>query len=118
MRRIICVASLLGLILGGLIVLAPFIPIWEDAFAFVLAVAGFLSPEIKQLFFDRRHARFLNRLIVQAEKYQKDSRLHYLSEARLEEELNAVGKEAEPVRKKGGEQDEGPRPPQGTKTRA
>jgi hypothetical protein len=110
--------TLLGLILGGLIVLAPFIPIWEDAFAFVLAVAGFLYPEIKQLFFDRRHARFLNRLIVQAEKYQKDSRLHYLSEARLDEELRAVGKEAEPVRKKGGEQDEGPQPPQGTRTRS
>jgi hypothetical protein len=116
--------TLLGLILGGLIVLAPFIPIWEDAFAFVLAVAGFLYPEIKQLFFDRRHARFLNRLIVQAEKYQKDSRLHYLSEARLDEELRAVGvgKEKSPARKKDqkGDQkeDEGPRPPQGTRTRS
>ena len=109
--------TLLGLILGGLIVLAPFIPIWEDAFAFVLAVAGFLYPEIKQLYFDRRHAGFLNRLIVQAEKYQKDSRLHYLSEARLEEELEAVGKETKPVRKKGVRQDEGPLPPQGTRTR-
>jgi len=115
--------TLLGLILGGLIVLAPFIPIWEDAFAFVLAVAGFLYPEMKQLFFDRRHARFLNRLIVQAEKYQKDSRLHYLSEARLQEELDAVGagaKETKPEKtarkKQGGERKEAPRPPQGTRT--
>jgi hypothetical protein len=115
--------TLLGLILGGLIVLAPFIPIWEDAFAFVLAVAGFLYPEIKQLFFDRRHARFLNRLIVQAEKYQKDSRLHYLSEARLDEELSAVGvgaQEGRPTKaarkQPDGERDEAPRPPQGTRT--
>jgi len=115
--------TLLGLIFGGLIVLAPFIPIWEDAFAFVLAVAGFLYPEIKQLYFDRRHARFLNRLIVQAEKYQKDSRLHYLSEARLEEELESVGAGAKEGRrekaarkKQHGERDEAPRPPQGTRT--
>jgi hypothetical protein len=111
--------TLLGLILGGLIILAPFIPIWEDAFAFVLAVAGFLYPEIKQLYFDRRHARFLNRLIVQAEKYQKDSRLHYLSEARLDEELRSVGveKEKQPARKRQGEErNDAPRPPQGTRT--
>lgn len=111
--------TLLGLIIGGLIILAPFIPIWEDAFAFVLAVAGFLYPEIKQLYFDRRHARCLNRLIVQAEKYQKDSRLHYLSEARLEEELKAVG-EKKPARhrqpRQDKERDEAPRPPQGTRT--
>lgn len=106
--------TLLGLILGGLIVLAPFIPIWEDAFAFILAVCGFLYPEMKQLFFDRRHARFLNRLIVQAEKYQKDSRLHYLSEARLDEELRAIGTGArERPREKA---EDAPRPPQGTRT--
>jgi hypothetical protein len=117
------VYTLIGLILGGLIVLAPFIPIWEDSFAFFLAVAGLLYPEIKQLYFDRRHARFLNRLIVQAEKYQNDSRLHYVSEAGLQEELEAVGagKEAKPARqdgKKEKKEDQGPRPPQGTRTRA
>ena len=119
--------TLVGLIVGGLIVLAPFIPIWEDAFAFVLAVAGFLYPEIKQLYFDRKHARFLNRLIIQGEKYQKDSRLHYLSEARLQEELDAVGgagQEKRPARqgrkkeKREKTEDQGPRPPEGTRTRA
>jgi len=83
--------ALAGLILGGLLIAAPFIPIWEDAFAFVLAVVGLLYPEIKQLVSDLRHSRFLNRLIVQAEKYQKDGRLHYLSATRLEEELEAMG---------------------------
>ena len=122
------ILTLIGLILGGLIVKAPFIPIWEDAFAFFLAAGFFLYPEIKQLYFDRRHARFLNRLIVQAEKYQKDSRLHYLSEARLEEELGALD-ETKAVKtarrfavkspqKKIARDEEGPRPPQGTKTGA
>jgi hypothetical protein len=117
--------TLIGLILGGLIVKAPFIPIAEDTFAFFLAAAFFLYPEIKQLYFDRRHARFLNRLIIQAEKYQKDNRLHYASEARFQEEMGALDeKTAEPVtaRKKAGrrkaEAAGDPQPPQSTKTRA
>jgi hypothetical protein len=80
-----------GLILGGLIVAAPFIPIWEDAFAFVLAVGGLLYPEIKQLVADFRHSRLLNRMIAEAEKYQKNARIHYLSEARLQKELESIG---------------------------
>lgn len=83
--------GLIGLVLGGLIIAAPFIPIWEDVFAFALAAAGFLYPEIKKTVFDSRHARLLNRLIAQTEKYQRDERIHYVSEARLAEELDAVG---------------------------
>ena len=86
--------ALLGLIVGGLIIKAPFIPIVEDTFAFLLAAGGFLYPEIKRTYFDFRHSRTLNRLIVQAEKYQKNQRLHYVSEARLQEELAAVGTRA------------------------
>ena len=88
--------ALIGLILGGLIIAAPFIPIWEDAFAFVLAVMGLLYPEVKQLLGDLRHSRFLNRLIVHAEKYQTDGRLHYLSTTRLEEELQSMGSARKP----------------------
>lgn len=86
------VFALAGLILGGLIIAAPFIPIWEDAFAFVLAVCGLLYPEVKQLVADFRHSRLLNRMIAQAESYQKNSRIHYVSEASLEKELDAVGR--------------------------
>ncbi|MEO6192986.1 MAG: hypothetical protein ABIS20_08255, partial [Thermoanaerobaculia bacterium] len=66
--------GLLGLIIGGLIIAAPFIPIFEDTFAFLLAAGGFLYPEIKKTYSDFRHSRTLNRLIVQAEAYQKDQR--------------------------------------------
>ena len=82
--------GLIGLIIGGLIIAAPFIPIFEDAFAFALAAAGFLYPEIKKTFLDFRHTRVLNRLITQAERYQKNQRIHYVSEAQLSEELAAV----------------------------
>lgn len=83
--------GLLGLLIGGLIIAIPWLPIFEDAFAFVLAAAGFLYPEIKKMAFDFRHARLLNRLIAQAEKYQKDERIHYVSDARLQAELDEVG---------------------------
>jgi hypothetical protein len=82
-------------VVGGLILEAPFIPIWEKGFAFVLAAAGFLYPEIKKGFHDYLFSRFLNKLIVQTEKYQKDSRIHYMSNARLEEELRSLEKPAE-----------------------
>jgi hypothetical protein len=83
------VLGLCGLAVGGLIVKAPFIPIFENAFAFVLAAAAFLYPEIKRLVFDWRYSRLLNRLVAQAESYQH-SKLPYVSEAGLEAELRAV----------------------------
>lgn len=106
--------GLLGLLIGSLIILAPWIPIFEDTFAFVLALAGFLYPEIRKTFFDYRHSRLLNRLIVQAEKYQRNERIQYVSEARLQEELEAVGRGPAPRRKRAGEAEkagpkEGPR---------
>jgi hypothetical protein len=97
--------ALLGLILGGLIIAAPFIPIWEDAFAFVLAVGGLLYPELRQLFFDTRHSRLLNRLIAQAEKYQYNSRIHYVSEAQLEEALGSLEPEKPAKGKKAGDRE-------------
>ena len=81
--------SLGGLVVGALIVAAPFIPIVEDAFAFFLALSCFFYPELKRLYFDYRHTRLLNRLVTQAEKYQHDPRIH-ISSARVDEELRAA----------------------------
>jgi hypothetical protein len=92
--------GLLGLLIGILVVLIPQIPITDKAITLVLAALGFLYPEIKKAVFDYRHTRLLNRLITHAEKYQKDQRLHYVSEARLTKELDAVGKPPAVVRKK------------------
>lgn len=83
--------ALSGLIVGALLIVLPPQLIVERAFAFILALGGFLYPEIKQLVADFRHSRLLNRMIVEAEKYQKNSRIHYMSEARLQEELDAMG---------------------------
>lgn len=80
-----------GLVLGALLILLPPRLIVENAFAFVLALGGFLYPEVKQLVADFRHSRFLNRMVAEAEAYQKNARIHYVSEARLEKELSALG---------------------------
>ncbi len=92
-----------GLTVGSGIVALPFTTIPVDAFALTLGASGFLYPEVKRLFHDWRHSRLLNRLVMAAEAYQKDSRIHYVSNARLEEELRSVGGSAE--RPKAGSRD-------------
>jgi hypothetical protein len=61
--------ALAGLIIGSVIIALPFIPIVEDAFAFALTGAGFLYPDIVRYTHERRHAKLLNRLIVDADRY-------------------------------------------------
>lgn len=82
--------GLAGLVAGGLIIAAPFIPIWEDTFALLLAGSGFFFPEVKKTAFDYRHSRLLNKLIVDAEKYQKNPRLHFVTQAQIEAELGDI----------------------------
>lgn len=83
--------TLTGLLIAALILKSPFHPLLEDVSALFFALLGFLYPEVKKGVFDLRHSRLLNRLIAQAEKYQHDSRLRYVSNARLDEELRTVG---------------------------
>ncbi len=86
------VYALAGLVVGGLIWWVPFIPIWDKWLAPVLAVAGFIYPELRRWVFDLRFTRNVNRLVAHAEGYQKDRRLHaYSSQAELDEALGALG---------------------------
>jgi len=80
-----------GLIIGGLMIEIPFIPIFWDPFAFLVAAGCWFYPELKRLAFDYRHSRLLNALIGASEKYQKNSRLHYLSDAHLDELFRSTG---------------------------
>jgi hypothetical protein len=81
-----------GLALGALIIALPLSPLLEDPFALLLAAFGFFYPEIRRLGADYRYSRLLNRLISQAEAYQKDQRLHYVSHARFDEALRTLAK--------------------------
>ena len=68
-----------GLLIGSIIIALPFIPIVEDLFAFALTGLGFFYPDIVRFTYERRHARLLNRLITEADRYQSTARLHYMT---------------------------------------
>lgn len=69
----------IGFAIGIVIILIPFIPIVEIAFAIALAALGFFYPEMKRYTHERRHFRLLNRLVTDAARYQSNARLHYMT---------------------------------------
>lgn len=87
--------ALAGLVLGSLIIAMPFIKIAEAMFAFALAGAGFLYPELKRYTHERRHFRMLNRLVVDATAYQQNARLHYMTTSEIRESFT-IGSRPEP----------------------
>jgi hypothetical protein len=84
------VFALIGVTVGGIIVALPFIPIFEDAFAFGLALFAWFYPDLKRLLANARHARRMNRLITDGVKYQRNQRIHYVSSAEMDEALEAL----------------------------
>jgi hypothetical protein len=77
-----------GLFVGSLIIALPFIPIVEGMFAFALAAAGVVYPEIKRYTHERRHFRTLNRLVNDAARYQQTARLHYMTTNDIKESFS------------------------------
>ncbi|HEV7425309.1 MAG TPA: hypothetical protein VGQ46_03005 [Thermoanaerobaculia bacterium] len=71
--------ALAGLIIGSIIIALPFIPIFENLFAFGLTAVGFLYPDIKRFMTERRYMKVLNRLVTDSAAYQENSRLHYMT---------------------------------------
>ena len=77
------VFALGGLIIGSIIIALPFIPIFEDMFAFATTAAGFFYPDIVRYTNERRYAHFLNGLVVGAERYQLTAKLHYMTSTQI-----------------------------------
>jgi hypothetical protein len=71
--------ALVGLVVGSAIIAIPWIPIFENMFAFALTAGGFLYPDLKRFVFERRYARTLNKLINDSAAYQEQAGLHYLT---------------------------------------
>ncbi len=61
---------LAGLVLGGLIVWLPFVPIWEKWFPFALSGAAFFFPDATRLWHRRRYARQLGAIIASLARAQ------------------------------------------------
>ena len=68
-----------GLVVGGIIVAVPFIPIFIDAFAFFLAICGWFYPDLKKLFYDFRYTRELNAILKEAVEFQQRTSMEFLS---------------------------------------
>jgi hypothetical protein len=71
--------ALAGLVIGSIIIASPFIPIFEDIFAFATTAIGFLYPDLKRFMTQRRYMKVLNRLVTDSARYQENSRLHYMT---------------------------------------
>jgi hypothetical protein len=61
---------LVGLVIGGLILWAPFIPIWEKWFPFALAIGGWWLPDAQLAFYRRRYARALGAIVARVGRAQ------------------------------------------------
>lgn len=72
-----------ALLIGSILIALPFVPIFERLFAFALAVAAFLYPELKRWTHERRHFRTLNRIITDAAQYQRNAKLHYMTSSEI-----------------------------------
>jgi hypothetical protein len=79
--------ALIGLIIGSIIVALPWVPIFEDFFAFVLTAGGFFYPDLKRYMIERQYAKRLNRLVVESARYQTNAGLHYMTTDEIRESL-------------------------------
>ena len=59
--------SLGGVVVGALMVWAPFIPIWAKEWILLFALVGFVVPDIRRYLALRRYERELNTLVARAE---------------------------------------------------
>jgi hypothetical protein len=92
--------AFIGLLIGSIIIALPFIPIFEDMFAFVTTALGFLYPDLKKFLYERSHAKLLNRLVNESARYQSDARLSYMTSDQIRDSFT-IG---EPKRLPGSEE--------------
>ena len=88
--------ALAGLIIGSILIALPFVKIVETMFAFALAGAGALYPEIKRYTHQRRHYQTLNRIITEAGAYQRNAKLHYMTTTDIRESFQIGESETTP----------------------
>ena len=56
-----------GLLLGGFVVAAPFIPLWSKEWVLVFATGGLLFPNLRRVFALRRYEAELNQLVTRTD---------------------------------------------------
>lgn len=86
-----------GLLLGGFVVAAPFIPIWSKEWVLVFATGGLLFPNIRRVFALRRYEAELNQLVTRTddEIWRMDLALMTAAAARDQDEPRVLAAPAE-----------------------
>jgi len=95
--------AFIGLLIGSIIIALPFVPIFEDMFAFITTAIGFLYPDLKRFLYERSHAKLLNRLVNESVRYQSDARLSYMTSDQIRDSFTL----SEPKRLPGSEEEHG-----------
>ena len=67
-----------GLLLGGFLVWAPFIPLWSKHWIWGLGLAGLVGPELRRYFAWKRYGRELNALVARTDRELERVREGYL----------------------------------------
>lgn len=88
----------IGLVLGGLVVWAPFIPIWEKWFPFLLAVLSWWLPDVQRRWHRRRYAGELGAIVAQIDRAQRALDQHITIDELLPPGESLVDNRAEPKR--------------------
>lgn len=84
------VFALIGLLIGSLIIAIPWIPIFEQMFAFGLTAGGFFYPDVRRFAAERSYSRRLNGLIAESAAYQAASNLRYMTTDDVKKALQPV----------------------------
>jgi hypothetical protein len=82
-----------GIALGGFVVWAPFIPVWEKEWVLPFALAGLVFPDLRRYFALRRYQAELNGLVAHGNDEVWRMEVSYLTrESRVEEESALEGR--------------------------
>lgn len=81
----------LGLLLGGFVVWAPFIPLWSKEWVLVFGVGGLVFPSVRRFFALRRYQSELNDLVTRTDEEIWRLDLGYMTAAAAREPALAPG---------------------------
>lgn len=72
--------ALAGMLLGGFVVWAPFIPIWSKEWVLPFTIIGLIFPNIRKIFSIKRYENDLNRMVSKAENEIDRIEMDYTSQ--------------------------------------
>lgn len=83
-----------GILIGALVIWAPFIPIWEKEWIIPFMLAGLFFPNIRKYLALRKYERELNQLVARADRELGRIDVAYLESGEVIEELADIEQKA------------------------